>query len=148
MVVSKAQRLADGLGRISLAVLWFAGSVVACSRSVAVTEPTPAWVLDPPPTETALMDRLHQLVTTDPAGALGLAAEGDRRFPGSPMAEVRALLAIRALVNLHMDGEAQVRALKYYSRYPDGVYSAMVASLTGVGPPPPPDGGKPDRARD
>jgi hypothetical protein len=40
------------------------------------------------------------------------------------------------------------RALNYYSRYPDGVYSALVAGLTGVGPPPRPDGGPPGRSRD
>lgn len=49
-----------------------------------------------------MRDRLHGMVMSDPVSAVGLTAQGDLRFPGSPMSEDRALLAIRALVNLHM----------------------------------------------
>ncbi len=136
-------RVADRMSRLALAsILWLASSV-ACSPSVAATHPRAGWALDSPPTEMALMDRLHELVKTDPAGAVGLAAQGDRRFPGSPMAEERALLTIRALVNLEMYGAAQAKAEDYYSRYPDGMYSDLVASLTGVSPQPRLDGGPP-----
>lgn len=89
------------------------------------------------------MDKLRAFVSTDPAGALDLAAQGDRRFPGSPMSEERALLTIRAMVNLHMYGAAQARALDYYAHYPEGSYTALVASLTGVKPPSGTDGGQP-----
>jgi hypothetical protein len=86
--------------------------------------------------ESSLMARLHDQLQPDPASALALAEEGERRFPDSPGAEERGALAIQALINLDRIGAARSRAYKFLARYPDGLYSAHVAAMTGVHPTP------------
>jgi hypothetical protein len=85
-------------------------------------------VLDEP----ALMANLRARVKSEPATALSLADEGDRRFGESPFAEERRALAIRALVNLQRIGAARSRAYGFLGRYPEGPFSGEVAAMTGV----------------
>jgi hypothetical protein len=82
--------------------------------------------------EPALMARLRTSVKPEPAQALALADEGDRRFGESPFAEERRALAIRALINLQRMGAARSRAYGFLERYPDGPFSAEIAAMTGV----------------
>jgi hypothetical protein len=82
--------------------------------------------------EPAIMARLRASVKPEPARALALADEGDRRFGESPLAEERRALAIRALINLQHIGAARSRAHGFLERYPDGPFSAEIAAMTGV----------------
>ena len=82
--------------------------------------------------ETALMASLRASVKPEPAKALALADEGERRFAESPLAEERRALAIRALVGMQHIGAARSRAYGFLERYPNGPYAAEVAAMTGV----------------
>jgi len=86
--------------------------------------------------EATLTERIRQSATQDPATALALAEEGERRFPHSASAEERGALAIRALINLQRIGAARGRAEVFLQRYPNGPYSNEVAAMTGVHPAP------------
>lgn len=93
----------------------------------AHSEPGPG-VLDEP----ALMAKARAQLAGAPAAALAKLSEGERRFGDSTFAEERRALAIRALVNLGEIGAARSRAYPFLERYPNGPYSADVASLTGA----------------
>jgi hypothetical protein len=113
-----------------LPVLLLAASCAGSGKQVA-TSAKPADLDEP-----SLMTRLHDQLQPDPASALALAEEGERRFADSPRAEERSALAIQALINLDRIGAARSRAYKFLARYPDGAYSAHVAAMTGVHPTP------------
>jgi hypothetical protein len=82
--------------------------------------------------ESALMASLRASVKPEPAKAVALADEGERRFAESPLAEERRALAIRALINLQRIGVARSQAYGFLERYPNGPYSAEIAAMTGV----------------
>jgi len=82
--------------------------------------------------EQSLMATLRTSVKTDPATAVALANEGERRFPTSSLREEREALAIRALINLQQIGAARVRAEAFLRRYPNGRFANEVAAMTGV----------------
>jgi len=84
------------------------------------------------PDEPVLMEKLRAGSKSDPAAALALADEGERRFGDSSFAEERRALAIEALINSQHIGGARSRAYQFLERYPDGPYSAHVAAMTGV----------------
>jgi hypothetical protein len=117
------------------AVPWLAlPLLVAACASTSGQVATPA-----APTElgeSALMERLRGDVKPNPASALALADQGERRFTESPRAEERRALAIQALINLGRIGEARSRAYQFLERYPSGPYSDHVAAMTGVHPTP------------
>ncbi len=91
--------------------------------------------------EPALMEKLRGDLQPNPASALALADEGERRFADSPYAEERRALAIQALINLDRIGAARSRAYQFLAHYPDGPYSAHVQAMTGVHPTPVGPGG-------
>lgn len=112
--------------------------VLGCAGSA---KPRAATAGPVPLAEPALMASLRASVRLEPAKALGLADEGERRFGETPLAEERRALAIRALINLQRIGTARSRAYGFLIRYPNGPYSAEIATMTGVhatpgGPPP------------
>jgi hypothetical protein len=117
------------------AVRWLALTLVvaACASTsgTAATTAGPAKLDEP-----ALMERLRGDLKPNPASALALADEGERRFAESPRAEERRALAIQALINLGQIGAARSRSYQFLERYPSGPYSAHVAAMTGVHPTP------------
>ncbi len=82
--------------------------------------------------EPVLMTKLRAEVKPAPESALALADEGELRFGDSQSAEERRALAIQALINLERIGAARSRAYQFMERYPDGPFSAHVATMTGV----------------
>jgi hypothetical protein len=121
------------------AVRWLAlALVMAACASTSGRAPTAARSeLDEP----ALMEKLRSDLRPNPASALALADEGERRFADSPHAEERRALAIQALINLDRIGAARSRAYEFLAHYPDGPYSAHVQAMTGVHPTPVGPGG-------
>jgi hypothetical protein len=84
--------------------------------------------------EPALMAKARAQLAGAPAAALAKLSEGERRFGDSDLAEERRALVIRALINMGEIGAARSRAYEFLDRYPNGPYSADVASMTGVHP--------------
>ena len=82
--------------------------------------------------ETSLMEKIRAGARSDPASALALSEEGERRFGDSAFAEERQAAAIQALIDLDRIGAARSRAYPFLERYPNGPYSAYVAAMTGV----------------
>lgn len=122
------------------AVRWLALAlgVAACASTSGRASTAARSELD----ESALMEKLRNDLRPNPASALALADEGERRFADSPHAEERRALAIQALINLDRIGAARSRAYEFLAHYPDGPYSAHVQAMTGVHPTPVgPDGG-------
>jgi hypothetical protein len=90
----------------------------------------------PTVTEASSVERLRALVTADPRRAVALAAELDRRFSRSALAEERASLVIDALVTLGDIGQARTRSEEFFARFPRGHFGLHVETLTGVHPRP------------
>jgi hypothetical protein len=113
-----------------VSISWLVTILVAAGCASSGKQPAAAGLvaLDEP----ASMDKLRASVKADPAGALSISDEGERRFGGSSFSEERRALAIQALVNLDRIGAARSRAYDFLERYPSGPYSANVAAMTGV----------------
>jgi len=103
--------------------------VVGCANA---GKPATAQVKPAELDEPALMEKLRIVAKSDPAAALALTEEGQRRFGDSARAEERRAAAIQALIDLNRIGAARSRAYQFLERYPDGPYSAHVAAMTGV----------------
>jgi hypothetical protein len=88
--------------------------------------------------EDALLRDLAGAWDSDPARALALSDEGERRFGESPRAVERRLFEIRALVKLERIGKARSKAERYLELYPPGPMTDEVERLTGVHRRPPP----------
>ncbi|HVY40317.1 MAG TPA: hypothetical protein VHM31_20395 [Polyangia bacterium] len=69
-------------------------------------------------TEIALMARLRKLGASDPAQALALAREGNRRFPSSGDAPERGVTICKSLAALGRFEEAQDEARRLVRKYP------------------------------
>ena len=69
--------------------------------------------------EATIMQRLHAIGEADPAAALGLALEGNARFPASRDAPERGWIICRSLVDLRRFSEAVAEARVVVDRYPD-----------------------------
>ena len=82
--------------------------------------------------ERQLMARLRGAAKRDPALALTLAREGNRRFPSSPDAPERSSVAIHALVDLGRGMEARGEAEKMVNDYPDSEWVREVERFTGA----------------
>lgn len=65
------------------------------------------------------MRRLHAIGEADPAAALGLALEGNARFPASKDAPERGWIICRSLVDLRRFSEAVAEARVVVEQYPD-----------------------------
>jgi hypothetical protein len=108
---------------------------------VAVARPAPAAAAAAPSTssfgtglldESALMDRLRSARGKDPALAIELAREGNRRFPGSPDAAERASVLIHALAEQGLSSEARGEAEDMVNRYPDSARVREIERFTGA----------------
>lgn len=85
-----------------------------------------------PVSEAELVPLLAALWESEPARALALAEQGEKRFGDSPHAVERRLYEIKALVKLGRIGSARTRAERYLAAYPPGPMTDEVERLTGV----------------
>jgi len=69
---------------------------------------------------------------SDPSVAIGLAGEGDRRFPGSDGAAERASVRIHALADQGRGAEARGEAERVVNRYPDSLWIREIEAFTGA----------------
>lgn len=76
--------------------------------------------------EVELLRRAQAALGTQPARALALTNEHERRFRGGALAEEREALAIEALRRLGRTQEAQRRTVLFQRRYPDSVHASRV----------------------
>jgi hypothetical protein len=104
-------------------------------RSAAASSGTPSTFA----TEVELGSALAATWETDPARALALSEEGEKRFGESPRAVERRLYEIKALVKLGRIGSARTKAERYLAAYPPGPMTNEVERLTGVHRRPPPE---------
>ncbi|MES1208764.1 MAG: hypothetical protein ABUS79_22740 [Pseudomonadota bacterium] len=90
---------------------------------VVAPRPAPA---APPLAESALMAKLRELGASDPAQALALAREGNRRFPHSGDAAERSVTICKSLAALGRFEEAQDEARRLVRNYPDTPWAVDV----------------------
>lgn len=111
-----------------------------------VNQPPPAAPAPPPVTarkpagppamsEARLMDRLHELGSSDPEQSLALAREGNRRFKDSRDAPERASIIVKSLSSLGRHDEARTEALKMERDYPSSGFTQDVHRHMFVNPP-------------
>jgi hypothetical protein len=86
--------------------------------------------------EDALIERLRAAVDEDPAGALELAREIERRHPDGDRSDEREWLEMRALVHLGDIAAARDAAEEFFERHPESPFAPDVHRLTGVRPRP------------
>lgn len=77
-------------------------------------------------TEPALMSSIRELGAADPARALELAREGNRRFPNSADAAERTWTICKSLAALGRSSEAQQEARQMVQQYPDTTWAGDV----------------------
>jgi hypothetical protein len=77
-------------------------------------------------TESALMSAIRDLGASDPARALELARDGNRRFPKSADAAERSWTICKSLAALGRFSDAQVEARLLVHQYPDTTWAGDV----------------------
>jgi len=82
--------------------------------------------------ETQLMARLRAVKDSDPAAAVTLARDGNRRFPDSADAPERTSILIHALVATDKGSEARGEAEQMVNHYPDSSWVREVERFTGA----------------
>jgi hypothetical protein len=82
--------------------------------------------------ESTLMVRLRSVKDGDPAAAVDLAREGNRRFSDSPDAPERTSILVHALVGQGRASEARGEAEDMVNRYPDSSWVREVELFTGA----------------
>ena len=80
------------------------------------------------------MERLRALVDSDPAAALALAREDERRSPEARFGDERSFIVMRALVHLGNIAPARDEATAFFQKHPESVWAERVERLTGVHP--------------
>ena len=91
--------------------------------------PSGASVVIDEETEAHLLQRAQSAPGADPGGALSLAGEHARRFPGGALGQERELIAVTALVALGRTPEAQASATRLLERFPGSAYRGRLESL-------------------
>lgn len=84
---------------------------------------------DGPAEELALLVRIKQKASSDPAAALSLIDEGHRRFPRGSFHQERESIAILALAQLGRASEARARAEHFLDAHPQSPYAERLRSL-------------------
>jgi hypothetical protein len=82
--------------------------------------------------EAELMRELRSARGNDPALAVELAREGNRRFPASPDSPERASILIHALSEQGLKSEARGEAEDMVNRYPDSHWVQEIERFTGA----------------
>jgi hypothetical protein len=105
----------------------------------AAVEPAPAkpapakpWPVVAKLNEPQLMTRLRAVKDKDPAAAIELAREGNRRFPDSADAPERASILIHALAALDRPSEARGEAEDMVNHYPDSNWVREIERFIGA----------------
>jgi len=93
------------------------------------------------PDKHAIIRQIRATLISDPEFAEELIREDQKRFPDGPDADERDASLISALFNQRHMYEAQLAAINYFERHPDGEFAAYVTRETRI--PPPPRRGKP-----
>jgi hypothetical protein len=76
-----------------------------------------------------VLRKAQEVLRTDPARALALTEEDAHRFPSSPLAEEREVIAIDALARLSRVDEARARASQFLVDFPRSAYRLRVQAL-------------------
>ena len=87
-----------------------------------------------PDLEATIMARLHAIAAREPATALGLALQGNARFPDSPDAAERGWIICRSLVELKRFPEAVAEARVVVEHYPNTPWAEDVAAHLLINP--------------
>ena len=98
----------------------------------AAGKPAPRTTTAPRSSEPQLMVMLRILSQKDPAAAIELAREGNRRFPDSPDAPERASILVHALAALDRPSEARGEAEEMVNHYPDSNWVREVERFIGA----------------
>ena len=106
--------------------------VAAAERGRPDPASTRAAAAPQPMDEPALMTLLRSANGNDPALAVELAREGNRRFPESADAPERASILIHALAELGQASEARGEAERMVNHYPDSSWVREVETFTGA----------------
>jgi len=93
---------------------------------VMAGHPPPAAAPAPAVTESALMSAIRDLGASDPARALELARDGNRRFPKSADAAERSWTICKSLAALGRFHDAQIEARLLVHQYPDTTWAGDV----------------------
>jgi hypothetical protein len=99
------------------------------SGGYAAAAPVPA-----PETEVALLSRAQEALARDPARALELVGEHERRFDTGLLVQEREVIAVEALVKLGRTSEAATRAAAFHTRFPRSAHGRRVDLLVHAGP--------------
>jgi type IV secretory pathway VirB10-like protein len=105
------------------------------AEPVPTTPPTePKVAVAPPPKlqladEVAQLQRVRELLKTDPQAALRGASEGDKLYARGQLHPEREVIAIDALNRLGRRSEAQARSKAFLTAYPDNPYAEHIRSL-------------------
>ncbi len=94
--------------------------------------PPSSSVIETQPNEGALMQRLRSVKLSEPALAVELAREGNRRFPETTDAPERASILIHALAQLERSAEARGEAEQMVNHYPDSEWVREIEAFTGA----------------
>jgi hypothetical protein len=79
--------------------------------------------------EIELLDRAHAALAADPARALAIVAEHERRFPRGTLGQEREVIAVGALVALGRVSEARARAARFVELFPRSAYRRRIEAL-------------------
>lgn len=82
--------------------------------------------------EDALMAQLRKIAAADPAGAIQLAREGNRRFPDSGDAAERTSILVHALAKEGLASEARGTAEDMVNHFPDTSWVREIEQFTGA----------------
>ena len=93
------------------------------------------------PDKHAIIRQIRATLISDPKFAEELIREDQKRFPDGPDADERDASLISSLFNQRHMYEAQLAAINYFERHPDGEFADYVTRETRI--PPPPRRGKP-----
>ena len=94
--------------------------------------PGPSSAPSGPLNEAQLMVRLRSIKDSNPAAAIDLARDGNRRFPDSADAPERHSILIHALANAEQRSEARGEAEQMVNHYPDSEWVREIERFTGA----------------
>lgn len=78
------------------------------------------------------MQRIRTVEHSDPALAIDLARDGNRRFPDTSAAPERTSILIHALAQLNRSSEARGEAEQMVNHYPDSDWVREIEAFTGA----------------
>ncbi len=103
------------------------------SPSTAPTAvPAPSSARSAPLNEAQVMARLRGIKASDPAAAIELARDGNKRFPDTADAPERASILIHALASQGASSEARGEAEQMVNHYPDSDWVREIERFTGA----------------